>query len=72
MADSIKLPNELIANAKRIGKIQNRSVSDQIEHYFKIALVAEQNPELPYNLIQELIKARSELPAWEYRFKSGI
>lgn len=71
MADSIKLSDKLIANAKLVANAQNRSVPEQIEHYFRIAQIAEQNPGLTFNLIQELLKARSQPTTQEYKLQQG-
>ena len=71
MADSIKLSDKLIANAKLVANMQNRSVPEQIEHYFRIAQIAEQNPDLTFNLIQELLKAMSQPTTQEYKLQQG-
>ena len=48
MAIAVKLSDKLVANAKRIAKVEHRSVPSQIEYYFQIALIAEQNPDLSF------------------------
>jgi len=68
MAIAVKLSDKLVANAKRIAKIEHRSVPSQIEYYFQIALIAEQNPDLSFKLIQELLKAKGEPAGQEYTF----
>ena len=68
MAIAVKLSDKLVANAKRIAKVEHRSVPSQIEYYFQIALIAEQNPDLSFKLIQELLKAKSEPTEQEYTF----
>jgi len=68
MAIAVKLSDKLVANAKRIAKVEHRSVPSQIEYYFQIALIAEQNPDLSFKLIQELLKAKGEQTEQEYTF----
>ena len=67
MAITVKLSDKLVADAKRIAKVEHRSVPSQIEYYFQIALIAEQNPELSFSLIRQLLKADAEGGAKEYR-----
>jgi len=67
MAITVKLSDKLVADAKRIAKVEHRSVPNQIEYYFQIALIAEQNPELSFSLIRQLLKADAETGAKEYR-----
>ena len=68
MAIAVKLSDKLVANAKRIAKVEHRSVPSQIGYYFQIALIAEQNPDLSFKLIQELLKAKGEPTEQEYTF----
>ena len=68
MAIAVKLSDKLVANAKRIAKVEHRSVPSQIEYYFQIALIAEQNTDLSFKLIQELLKAKGEPTEQEYTF----
>ena len=67
MAVTVKLSDKLVADAKRIAKVEHRSVPNQIEYYFQIALIAEQNPELSFSLIRQLLKADAEAGTKEYR-----
>ncbi|MEK7446171.1 MAG: hypothetical protein AABZ70_15040 [candidate division NC10 bacterium] len=42
---------------------QSRSVSGQLKHYARLALIAEDNPDLPLSMIQGILEARGELKA---------
>ena len=53
MAVAIKLPDDLIDEAKCYGKTYNRSISDQIEYWALIGKMAEENPDLPYCYLKE-------------------
>jgi hypothetical protein len=41
----------------------DRSLSGQIKHYLRLALIAEDNPELPLSLIHGILEAQAELAA---------
>jgi predicted transcriptional regulator len=68
MAITVKLSDNLVKDAKRIAKVEHRSVPSQIEFYFRIALIAEQNPDLSFKLIREIMKAQAEDANEEYTF----
>ena len=68
MAPNVKLPDELVKQAGKIAAIEHRSVPKQIEFYFKIAAIAEANPELSFTLIKEILRSDSEAIAGKYQF----
>ena len=68
MATPVKLAEHLVEDAKRHAAIELRSVPKQIEYYYQIARAAEENPELSFRLVKELLKAKSEEPSGEYKF----
>jgi hypothetical protein len=68
MAINVKLSEELVEDAKRRAAVDHRSVPKQIEFYFKMALIAEDNPDLSFSLIREILLAKSEAPTEEYIF----
>ena len=41
----------------------DRSLSGQIKHYARLALIAEDNPDLPLSMIQGILEAQQELKA---------
>ena len=41
----------------------DRSLSGQLKHYAKLALIAEDNPDLPLSMIQGILEAQAELEA---------
>ena len=57
-----------MTDTKRISKDADRSGPSQIEYQIQIALIAEQNPELSFKLIEDLIKAKEETADHEYTF----
>jgi hypothetical protein len=68
VATNVKLSDELVEEAKRIAAIEHRSVPKQIEFYFRMALIAEDNPDLSFSLIREIMKADAEEATEEYSF----
>jgi hypothetical protein len=68
MATNVKFKDEFVQKARQVAKAEHRSVPSQIEFYFKIALIAEQNPEMSFKLIKEILHAQSEEANEEYVF----
>jgi hypothetical protein len=60
MSAVVKLSDKLIAQAKRYASIDNRSVPKQIEHWSQIGRIAEDNPNLPYSFIKDILLALDE------------
>jgi hypothetical protein len=52
---TVKLSDELVNEAKRYAAVYSRSVPKQIEHWSKIGKIAEENPDLPYDFIQDIL-----------------
>jgi ParD-like antitoxin of type II bacterial toxin-antitoxin system len=68
MATQVKLSDDLVEDAKRIAAVEHRSVPKQIEYYYQLARTAEQNPDLSFELVRELLKSKSEPAIGEYQF----
>jgi hypothetical protein len=68
MPTNVKFKDEFVTKARQIARAEHRSLPSQIEFYFKIALIAEQNPDLSFNLIKEILRAQSEDAHEEYTF----
>jgi ParD-like antitoxin of type II bacterial toxin-antitoxin system len=68
MATTVKLADHLVEDAKKVAALEHRSVPKQIEFYYAIASAAEQNPDLSFHLVRELLKSKSEEPVGEYQF----
>lgn len=60
MATAVKLSDSIISEAKIMSKALNRSVAGQIEHWAKIGRIAEENPDLTYELIKSILIAQQE------------
>ena len=68
MSINVKLSESLIDQARRYASIQHRSVPKQIEYWSQIGKIAEENPDLPFSVIREILIADQEEPVGEYRF----
>ena len=58
---AVKLSGETILEAQKYAAVYSRSVSKQIEHWAKIGRIAEENPELPYNFITDILMSLEEI-----------
>ncbi len=63
---SIRLNQELIEKAAIAAKASNHSTSKQIEHWAKIGKIMEDNPDLPYEFVKQVIVAKAEIEDGEY------
>ena len=68
MAVNVKLSEKLVAEAKRHGGIHHRSLPKQIEYWSQIGKIAEENPDLPFSLIKDILIAREEEAVDAYVF----
>jgi hypothetical protein len=71
MATAVRISDELLNDAKRFSRLDHRSLAGQIEHWARIGKCAEENPDLTYSLIKEILIGLEELESGEkteYRF----
>lgn len=68
MAVNVKLSEELVLEAKRHGVLEHRSLPKQIEYWSQMGKIAEQNPDLPFSMLKDILIARTEMDLEEYRF----
>ncbi len=61
MATAVRISEELVDEAKRFSRIDHRSLAGQIEHWARLGKCAEENPDLPYTLIKEILMGLDEL-----------
>jgi hypothetical protein len=60
MHTSVKLSNDLVQEAKRHAEVSHRSVPKQIEYWSRIGKIAEENPDLPYAFIHDILLSLEE------------
>ncbi|HNY50056.1 MAG TPA: hypothetical protein PLV50_13770 [Smithella sp.] len=71
MTAAVRISSELVDAAKRFSRINHRSLAGQIEHWARMGKCAEENPDLSYSLIKEILCGLDELDQGdktEYRF----
>jgi hypothetical protein len=61
MAMAVRISEELLGEAKKFSKIDHRSLTGQIEHWARIGKCAEENQDLTYSLIKEILIGIEEL-----------
>jgi ParD-like antitoxin of type II bacterial toxin-antitoxin system len=61
MTTAVRVSEKLVREAKRVAAVDNRSVTGQIEYWAKIGKCAEENPDLTYGLIKEILIGLEEL-----------
>ncbi len=65
MTTAVRVSEKLVREARILSKVENRSVTGQIEHWARIGKCAEQNPDLTYSLIKEILIGIAELEEGE-------
>lgn len=68
MSVTVKMADDLVAEARRHGQVNHRSLQKQLEYWSRIGKIAEENPDLSYSLIKEILLARNETTLEEYQF----
>ncbi len=71
MATALSVSEKLVNEAKKYSRIEHRSITGQIEHWAQIGKCAEENPELTYALIKEILIGIEEIEHGEkseYKF----
>ena len=61
MSTAVRISHKLVDDAKVISKVENRSVTGQIEYWAKIGKIAEENPTMSFQLIKEILFGLEEL-----------
>ena len=65
MPTAVRISDELLNEAKKFSKIDHRSLTGQIEHWARVGKCAEENPDLTYDLIKEILIGMAELDQGE-------
>ena len=71
MAIAVKISDSLISEARVYSKVNHRSLTGQIEFWAKIGKCSEENPDLTYAQIKEMLLGLEELSSGqkiEYKF----
>ncbi len=63
MPHAVKLSDELVQDAQVKAKAMHRSTAGQIEYWSKIGKMAEENPDLNYEMLKDIIISLEEANA---------
>jgi len=61
MGITVNLDSELIAVARSYSAVESRSVPRQIEHWARIGRIAEENPDLNYAIIRDILLGQEDV-----------
>jgi hypothetical protein len=61
MSTAVRISGKLMCDAKLYGKVDNRSITGQVEHWAKIGKIVEENPDLTYSLVKDMLIGLEEL-----------
>ncbi len=61
MPTAVRISDSLLSDARKFSKIDHRSLTGQIEHWAQIGKCAEENPDLTYEMIKEILIGVEEL-----------
>lgn len=57
---TIRLPEDLKKRLKVRANLEHRTFSNQIESSLRLALIAEENPDLPLEFIRDILEAKAQ------------
>lgn len=58
---AVQLSNEIMLEANKYASVYTRSVSMQIEHWARIGKMLEENPDMPYAFMKDVLTGKAEL-----------
>ena len=67
MPTAINLSQQLIEEARPVAQATHRSVSEQIEYWARLGKVAEENPDLPIHMLQDMLVSIQEVKVGNLR-----
>jgi hypothetical protein len=65
MATAVRISEELANEARKFSRVDHRSLAGQIEHWARMGKYVEENPDLPYSLIKEILVGLEQLEQGE-------
>ncbi len=63
MAQSIRLDDDFVSDVKVHASVAHRSIPKQIEYWAKIGQMVEENPDLPFSFVKDVLLATAEVKA---------
>ena len=66
MTTAVRVSENLVREARVLSAVDSRSVTAQIEHWAMVGKCAEENPDLTYRLIKDILIGVEELDQGEF------
>ena len=63
MSIAVRISDTLARKAKRRSKLMHRSMAGQIEYWAKMGEILEENPDLSFQFVQDILVGREEAVA---------
>ena len=60
MATAVRISDTLAQKAKQRSKVMHRSVAGQIEYWAQMGEILEENPDLSFQFVQDILIGREE------------
>ena len=60
MATSVRLNDDFVAEAKAHSEAESRTVPKQIEYWAKMGEILEENPDLSFSFVQEILLGKEQ------------
>ncbi len=58
---AIRLPKNIVEEAKRYADAQLRSLPKQIEYWYRLGKACEENPDLPISFVKDCLDSNDEV-----------
>jgi hypothetical protein len=65
MAVAVRLPEEIVKDAQKYASLSLRSVPKQIEYWYRLGKIADENPDLPLDFIKGVLEGKQEMEQGE-------
>jgi hypothetical protein len=65
MAVAVRLPEEIVRDAQKYALLSLRSVPKQIEYWYRLGKIADENRELPFDFIKGVLEGKLEMERGE-------
>jgi hypothetical protein len=72
MAVPVRLPEKVVSDAERFANLSYRTIPKQIEYWFYMGKLADENPDLPASFIKGALEGKQEIENGEvspFRFR---
>ena len=72
MPINVKLSKSLVDKARTSAQVHQRSISEQIEYWSKIGKISEENPDLTFSFVEEILAVELGPIIGEYSFSEDF